>query len=459
MTTANSSKNHLNHSSSSTSTINQKVDHNEGTIVGHADAVIYAATDPQKVHIARKEYQNRQRFLKNMEREWIKGILEPSLNQNQFIDLDVIETNRALLCPQDLHLHYSGTDDSQVRYNTSITDVYQAADQGCFLILGEPGSGKTTTLLKLAQDLIRQAQADATLPLPAILQLSTWCNDDKSKESASKAPPTLLQWLKAKLSHYAHESICHQWIVGQNLILFLDGLDEVEEQYRDSCIEAINRFRKDYGLEIIVCCRSKDYDECQVSLEFATTVYLQNLSEPQVENCLKSPGLENSGIRSLIQQNATFADLSKSPLMLNIMISAYQDMPVEVLPNSNDIDIQKRLLFNAYIRKMFGRRSLKPLYEKGLVIKHLVWLSKQMQRTSETVLFLEDLQRGWLTNSKEKLAYEIFIRGIIGMIWMGVHISLIVSHTEGKGGLHVDMFAIGLAFGVFGGVAYGRVMT
>jgi predicted NACHT family NTPase len=44
------------------------------------------------------------------------------------------------------------------------------------LILGEPGSGKTITLLELARELIAQSEADETFsqPLPVVFNLSAW---------------------------------------------------------------------------------------------------------------------------------------------------------------------------------------------------------------------------------------------------------------------------------------------
>lgn len=56
-----------------------------------------------------------------------------------------------------------------------IIDLFdQAAIQGKLLIFGKPGSGKTTELLKLAKALVERATKDESLPIPLILELSTW---------------------------------------------------------------------------------------------------------------------------------------------------------------------------------------------------------------------------------------------------------------------------------------------
>jgi predicted NACHT family NTPase len=60
---------------------------------------------------------------------------------------------------------------------------------GLLLILGEPGSGKTTTLLELAVNLISRANADAKERVPVVLNLSSW-----------KKKQPLAEWIARELS-------------------------------------------------------------------------------------------------------------------------------------------------------------------------------------------------------------------------------------------------------------------
>jgi hypothetical protein len=72
----------------------------------------------------------------------------------------------------------------------TMMNVFNRGDvAGRLLILGEPGAGKTTTLLKLAQELVTQAQADAPVPVPIIFELSNWTQENQP----------IYQWLGAQL--------------------------------------------------------------------------------------------------------------------------------------------------------------------------------------------------------------------------------------------------------------------
>src|SRR5207244_7095764 len=72
---------------------------------------------------------------------------------------------------------------------TTIEQMYEQARYHQLIIVGEPGSGKTTLFLHLAQYLIERARKDETQPIPVILKLSLW---------AKKRLP-LTEWLVKEL--------------------------------------------------------------------------------------------------------------------------------------------------------------------------------------------------------------------------------------------------------------------
>jgi predicted NACHT family NTPase len=56
------------------------------------------------------------------------------------------------------------------------TPISQVFDEGAsaLLILGGPGTGKTTLLLELALDLLQLAEQDESRSIPTVFNLSSW---------------------------------------------------------------------------------------------------------------------------------------------------------------------------------------------------------------------------------------------------------------------------------------------
>ncbi|NEP53285.1 MAG: signal transduction protein, partial [Moorea sp. SIO3C2] len=70
----------------------------------------------------------------------------------------------------------------------------------------------------------------------------------------------------------------------------LDGLDEVKAEYRDDCIVALNQFQQEYGAELVVCSRIKDYEALSNRLNFQKAVYIRLLTLEQIYHYLDSVG-------------------------------------------------------------------------------------------------------------------------------------------------------------------------
>jgi len=122
----------------------------------------------------------RSELLKGIKVEVVKR-LEDSLQQNQllinqYLELRMFSQKEAV-----------GRSEKKKRISlppeTKILDVFNRGDVGGkLLILGKPGAGKTTTLLRLARGLIEEAENDDDAPVPVIFELSSWRKDNLSIE-------------------------------------------------------------------------------------------------------------------------------------------------------------------------------------------------------------------------------------------------------------------------------------
>ncbi|NEO65409.1 MAG: NACHT domain-containing protein, partial [Moorea sp. SIO4G2] len=250
---------------------------------------------------------------------------------------------------------------------TKVIDIFDQIGTGAtLLILGEPGSGKTTTLLELARNLIDRGEQDTNQLIPVVFNLCSW----------AKKRQRISDWLVDELnSNYdVPKKIGLALVSQQQLLPLLDGLDEVMADYRDECILGLNQFKKDYGAELVVCSRIKDYEALSNRLNFQSAVYIRVLSLAQIYDYLDSVGTDLTGLRTLMAEDTVLQELAQSPLMLNIMTLAYQGVAVEDLPKTDVVEERRKQLFDAYIERMFKRRKTNQRYKKAQVKHWLIWL-------------------------------------------------------------------------------------
>ncbi|NEQ34621.1 MAG: NACHT domain-containing protein, partial [Leptolyngbya sp. SIO4C5] len=120
--------------------------------------------EPAALSVARslsaEEYRWRQKLLANVKHSWIEGVLEKSLHTQVLIELGLEERRDAIQNPLKEIDEFSTESNSKVLpKGTEAEDVFEELGTGrTLLILGEPGSGKTVTLLKITQSLIQRTE-------------------------------------------------------------------------------------------------------------------------------------------------------------------------------------------------------------------------------------------------------------------------------------------------------------
>ncbi len=357
------------------------------------------------------------------------------------IELGLEECPDAISNPWSVIIETGDTSPQPLPEGTKVIDIFDQIGTGrTLLILGEPGSGKTTTLLELTRDLIDRAEQDVNLLIPVVFHLSFWANKRQK----------IADWLVEELnSKYKFpEKIGQAWITQQQLLPLLDGLDEVKAEYRDECIAALNTFYQNYGAELVVCSRIKDYEALSQRLEFQSAIYIKLLSLEQIFHYLDSIGADLAGLRALMVEDTVLQELAQSPLMLNIMTLAYQGVAVEDLPKSEVVEERRRQLFDDYIKEMFNRPNrskVEQKYSEFQTIRWLIWLAFRMVQESQTVFLIEEMQPKWLHDKLEIIIYLIGNFLIFGLI-----LGLIL-------GLNFGLIS-GLNFGLIFGVLHGLIM-
>lgn len=391
--------------------------------------------------LTRQEYLNRQALLNKVRNFWIKGVLERSLYKQARIELGLEDRLDALdliwVTPEHPRL--------PLPMGTKVISKFDELGVGArtLLILGDPGSGKTTALLELTCDLIDRAEQDIHQPIPVVFNLSSWAGEKP------KITDWLMQELKTKY-HESSQSLCQIWLEKQQLLLLLDGLDEVRAEQREECVKAINEFSQEHGqTEIVVTSRIKDYENLSSRLQFQGAIFIQPLKPEQIDDYLNQAGDRLAGVKLALPTDTAIQELARTPLMLSVMALAYEGLEPAALPQMS-LEERRKHLWDRYIERMFERRRGDRRYPKERAINWLVFLAQKMVQESQTLFLIEQICPNWLLSKAQKWIYRIGTALICGLIieWAyGLTIGLIV------GLLRVHML-VGLLVGIilgFGG--------
>lgn len=402
-------------------------------------------TRPEESATSQRPFQrNRQAMLKQVHDFWVKGVLENSLYGGALLELGMAERKEAVDRPWDIVLQIPGQDNRRLPPGTKIVDVFDQMGRS-LLILGEPGSGKTTILLDLARDTITRTIKNPEQPIPVVFNLSSW---------AGKKKP-IAEWLVEELNvkYNIPKKIAQPWVENDELLLLLDGLDEVAPDRREACVGAINDFRQKHLVPLVVCSRIEEYELLTSQLKLQGAVVLQPLTPQQVDEYLEGAGDEMLVIRQTLQDDDELQELLTSPLILSIFILASKGISAQKLRHLKGVKIRRNYLFETYIDQMLKRRGANQSYSPEQTIRWLRWLAQRMAQYSQTVFLIEQIQPSWLSNLIQLLTY-IFVSRLVAAFTAGAILVPIevVSETDLMEGIYAW-----LLFGIVGGVGLGII--
>jgi NACHT domain len=395
--------------------------------------------------------KNRAFVLQRLRRNYC-DLMEQSLQDAAWLILGFAHKPDAVQNTTALLLRQSNRPERLLPPGTSIQQVYKEAN-GELLILGEPGSGKSTQLYALALHLVEQADSDQAQPLPVVFSLSSWAAKRLSLE----------KWMEEQLAsplYSVPRHVSRQWVQNEQILPLLDGLDEMNETIRPDCIAAINTYHRNHLHPLVVCSRSAEYAVAAVSERIAleSAVVVQPLGKAQVETMLAQGDKKLAALRAVYKKNVALQELATMPLMLNLLILTYQGVQVRDLPTKGDV-LQQQLL-TGYVQRMV---KLKEGYLHQQTCSWLHWPAGQMRLHQQTLFILEQLQPDWLPQQVRTL-YHGSIR-MIGVPFFGLLVGLFGGLFGAPIGMFIevltsrpiDALTSGLLFGLVLGVPSGLV--
>ncbi|OLD63421.1 MAG: hypothetical protein AUF65_02310 [Chloroflexi bacterium 13_1_20CM_50_12] len=336
---------------------------------------------------------------------------------------------------------------------TSITQIYETARRE-LLLVGEAGAGKSTLLFILGQYLVDKAKEDTTHPIPFILSLSTWAIKRLAIED----------WASEQLvqDYHVAQELSQKWFQQEEILLLLDGLDEVEAEARPACISAINRYYRKQLRPLVVCSRTAAYAAAAIRERlYLHPVMVQLLTFKQVNKVLDRAGESFAPLKKVFNEQAILQEVIKTPLMLRFLLTIDPKTILQELSQANVQEISqqatrlKSLIIEYYIQRQSRQLEdprMSSSYTTQQIQSGLIFLAKKMCDHKQTTFYLEHLQSNWLPTERLSTFYnQLATRGIgflLGSL-MGLSINAVIF-----GG---DLISFDILYALLGGLIGGLI--
>ena len=248
-----------------------------------------------------------------------------------------------------------------------------------FLLMGAPGSGKTTSLIQLALKFIDRAHKDSDAPLPVFANLSVLDPAahalKASHDPGQRQISTVRELLVHAMTRYPGVSRldADRWVRDGDLALVLDGLDELRKGRSTKLLNHLNTsIYRDFGTgPLVVACRTEDYCDLKaaagVSLHLSGALELQPLSESQIDQYLHAANADQ--LSRLLPSDRVLREMATNPLTLSMMVLAYGDVAQDCQRKLGPYERRQELL-ELFVGKLLQRNERRRRgipFDKGTV--------------------------------------------------------------------------------------------
>lgn len=306
---------------------------------------------------------------------------------------------------------------SEGQIRGKLTEYYQDA-HGRLLLVGVPGAGKTTLLLQLELELLEQE----TTRIPVILNLARW------NSTFSTLEDWIQEILPSEMGLTTNKKIAGDLIEQDRLILLLDGLDEVEEENREVCLEAIGIYGEDPDRHFIISSRIEEYKAAAKDAPVNSQVEVDTLKYEQlIEQLEKIEQNEGSNrLLAALKEDELLREIAEIPFYFNTLqlLFARGNYLHEFNFSALDIEDRKQEIEQYFVSEMF--RKLNPKgYDAQSITKSLGFFASRLKRENLVDFELIDLEYSWGKLSKWQAVTGASLKGLVEGLRFGLVLNLV----------------------------------
>lgn len=315
------------------------------------------------------------------------------------------------------------------------------------VVLGGPGSGKTTAMLLLLIDILRHRADDSQQPVPVWLTLGGW-NPETTKLREWAATVLSRDYPGLSAAKYGGSATAAELIAPGRVALFLDGLDEIPPALQGPALDRIDKEAAD--LRLVLTSRPEEYQDAikDGRLYDAAVIEVLPVEPEQARDFLLDQQIGDSHRawqqvtdRLMANRNGVLAHTFTSPLALSLARDAYRSDPMALL------DRQAHPTPDALLRHLLAR-SLDLAYpdraEREHALRWLSWIARRMGTSRD--LRWWDIPT-WIPAWQRRLAPGSSVGFVVGLM-DGILLGLTFGLTFGLAAWLTVWLTVGLTAGL-----------
>jgi hypothetical protein len=318
-------------------------------------------------------------------------------------------------------------------------DLFDRFD-GSMLIVGDPGAGKSVLLWEILEALLDRDR-DTLDGTPVLIELHRW---EVYDSAGAYAQPSFEGFIRRELAASPNNVPADATrLLLDDLVLLLDGLDELSDDLAIRCLEALRDFvlagpSARRRRRIVMTCRDEDYERIAARWDTPNTIVthavrLLPLPDRDVRRALEHANPNGRRLIAAAERVPELGRMLRTPLWLSVASRVYRYTPgpdpLAGLDAEAEQPAVERALYEHWLALQMRWRS--PAFQR-----RVGFLAERMRVNGQQTIYLESVQPRWLprsANTRWPVAFAYALVTLVG-IWLLMGLAAAYQGVTSEGG-------------------------